>query len=186
MMEYMNLHFALDNQRAAAADSGKEGPRVLILGPDNAGKTSLTKLLAAYATRTGQQPVVVNLDNREGVLSLPGTVSAAAFKSVLDVEDVGGWGNTPMSGPSLVPVKLPLVYSYALPSAEENSKMYKAVVSRLGLAVQGRIQEDRDARAGGCVVDTPGVISQGKNGFDVISHIISDFSSMSTNFHPHS
>ena len=175
MASYANVHFALEKLRQQATVSGKEGPRVMIVGPENAGKTSLVKILTGYATRIGRQPVVVNLDSREGMLSIPGTLSAAAFGSLVDVEE--GWGSSPTSGPSAVPVKLPLVYYYGRPSPEaENGKMFKPVVTRLALAVMSRVTEDGEAREAGCLLDTPGVISQGKGGYDIIQHAVAEFS----------
>lgn len=176
MVNYANTHFALEKLRQQASVTGREGPRVLIVGPENAGKTSLVKMLTGYATRIGRQPVVVNLDSREGLLSVPGSLSAAAFGSIVDVEE--GWGSSPTSGPSPVPVKLPLVYYYGLPSPEANSKMFKPIVTRLALAVMSRLQEDGEAREAGCLIDTPGVISQGKGGYDIIQHVVAEFSSM--------
>ncbi len=178
MVNYANTHFGLEKLRQQASVEGKEGPRVLVVGPENAGKTSLVKILTSYATRIGRQPVVVNLDSREGMMSVPGSLSAAAFRSIVDVEE--GWGSSPMSGPSPVPVKLPLVYYYGLPSPEGNSKMFKPVVTRLALAVMSRLQEDGEAREAGCLIDTPGIISQGKGGYDIIQHVVAEFSSMSS------
>ncbi|EDN03000.1 conserved hypothetical protein [Histoplasma mississippiense (nom. inval.)] len=114
MAEYVNIHGALETMREEAKASGREGPRVLILGAEDAGKTSLAKILTGYATKRGRQPVVVNLDPSEGMLSVPGSLTATAFQSMIDVEE--GWGSSPMSGPSPIPVKLPLVYFYGLPS----------------------------------------------------------------------
>jgi polyribonucleotide 5'-hydroxyl-kinase len=62
MMDYANVHFALETMREEAQSIGKDGPRVLLLGPENAGKTSVAKILTAYATKIGRQPLVVNLD----------------------------------------------------------------------------------------------------------------------------
>lgn len=174
MVNYANMHFALEKLRQQAGANGREGPRVLIVGPENAGKTSLVKILTGYATRIGRQPVVVNLDSREGMLSVPGSLSAAAYGSIVDVEE--GWGSSPTSGPSPVPVKLPLVYYYGLPSPEGNSKMFKPIATRLALAVMSRLQEDGEAREAGCLIDTPGVISQGKGGYDIIQHVVAEFS----------
>ena len=148
---------------------------MLVVGPENAGKTSLVKLLIAYATRSGRQPVAVNLDTKEGMLTIPGTLSAAALSSIVDVEE--GWGSSPTNGPSQVPVKLPLVYYYGQANPEDNSHIFKSIVTRLALSVMSRIQEDAEAREAGCIVDTPGVISQGKGGYEIISHIISEFAS---------
>ncbi|ATZ55803.1 Bcclp1 [Botrytis cinerea B05.10] len=173
MISYINTHFALENLRSDAKKAGQDGPRVLIVGPNNTGKTSLAKLLTAYAVRMGRQPIVVNTDSREGMLSIPGSLTAAAFKSIVDVEE--GWGSSSTSGPSPVPVKLPLCYYYGLPSPEDNVKLFKPVVTRLALAATSRLQDDAVCRETGMIIDTPGVISQGKGGYDLISHIVSEF-----------
>lgn len=174
MITYANLHYALERLRDQAFLDGREGPRVLVLGPENAGKTSLVKLLTSYATRSGRQPVVVNLDSREGMLSVPGTLSAATFPSIIDVEQ--GWGSSPTNGPNQVPVKLPLVYHYGLASPEENPQFFKPILTRLALSVMSKLQVDAEIREAGCIIDTPGVISQGKHSYDIIQHIVSEFS----------
>ena len=175
MISYANLHFALEKIRDDNCLNGRDGPRVLVVGPENAGKTSLVKLLTAYATRSGRQPVTVNLDTKEGMLTIPGTLSAAVFSSIIDMEE--GWGSSPTNGPSQVPVKLPLVYYYGQANPEDNTQIFKPTVTRLALSVMSRLQEDAEARETGCIVDTPGVISQGKGGYEIISHIVSEFSS---------
>jgi len=107
-------------------------------------------------------------------LSIPGTLTATPFSSIVDVEE--GWGSSPTSGPSPVPVKLPLVYYYGLPSPEDNTKLYKPVVTRLALAAMSRWKDDEGLREAGMLIDTPGVISQGKGGYELIGHIVSEFS----------
>ena len=178
MVEYANVHFALETLRQEAKATGKDGPRVLILGPENAGKTSVARILTAYATKTERQPLVVNLDPAEGMLSVPGTLTASAFRTMIDVEE--GWGSSPMSGPSPVPVKLPLVYFYPIQNPlEAEGAVYRPVVSRLALSVTARMAEDEDVRETGIIVDTPGVLSQGKPGsLEMINHIVTEFSSM--------
>lgn len=177
MVEYANVHFALEGLRAEAKASGRDGPRVLILGPEDAGKTSLSKILTAYAVKVGREPIVVNLDPTEGMLSVPGTVSATAFRAMLDVEE--GWGSSPMSGPSAVPVKLPLVYFYPMVNPlEAEGSVFRPIVSRLALSVMGRMAEDEDAKETGIIVDTPGILSQSRAGaLEMINHIVTEFSS---------
>ncbi|KAJ5098359.1 mRNA cleavage and polyadenylation factor clp1 [Penicillium argentinense] len=175
MVEYANAHFALETIRQEAHGSGKDGPRVLLLGPEDAGKTSLAKILTAYATKSGRQPIVVNLDPTEGMLSVPGTITATAFRTMLNIEE--GWGSSPMSGPSPVPVKLPLVYGYPHPSPlDANGSVYRPLVSRLAVSVTGRMAEDEDSRETGIIVDTPGILSSGKPGTtELINHIVTEF-----------
>ncbi|KAJ9222769.1 protein clp1 [Paecilomyces variotii] len=176
MVEYANVHFALETMRQEAKAAGKDGPRVLILGPENAGKTSLAKILTSYATKAGRQPIVVNLDPAEGMLSVPGTLTATAFRTMIDIEE--GWGSSPISGPSPIPVKLPLVYFYPMQNPlDADGSIYKPILSRLALSVTGRMAEDDDARESGIIVDTPGILSQGKpGGIEMINHIVTEFS----------
>ena len=176
MVEYANVHFALETMREEAQAISKDGPRVLLLGSENSGKTTLAKILTSYATKIGRQPLVVNLDPTEGMLGVPGTLTATAFRTILDVED--GWGSSPMSGPSPVPVKLPLVYSYPMPNPlDGEGAVYKPIVSRLALSVTGRMAEDEDARETGIIVDTPGILGSDKpSSMDLINHIVTEFS----------
>lgn len=174
MTSYVNLHLALEKYRDDASAQGRDGPRVLVLGPENAGKTSLVKLLSAYATRAGRQPVAVNLDTKESMLSIPGSLSATTFSSIIDVEE--GWGSSPTNGPTQVPVKLPLVYYLGLANPEDNTSVYKPIMTRLALSVMNRLQDDKEAKVTGSIIDTPGVISQGKGGYEVIQHSVSEFS----------
>ena len=174
MTSYVNLHFALESLRQSSALHKRDGPRLLIVGPPNSGKTSLAKILAAYAAKVGSLPVVVNTDNKEGMLSLPGTVSAMAVGGLLDVEEHGGWGSSPTSGPSAVGAKLPLVYYWG---GEGYGEGYRKVAARLAVAVGARLSHDTEASAGGLLVDTAGAIAHDKAGYEVISHLASEFRS---------
>lgn len=118
--------------------------------------------------------MVVNLDPRQGMLSVPGSFSAAAYSSIVDIEE--GWGSSPISGPSPIPVKMPLVYHYGLKDPEEG-KVFKPLVTRMALAVTSRLEEDKASKQAGFIIDSSGTISQGKNGvYEIIEHIVSEFS----------
>ena len=65
MMSYANLHFTLEKLRQHAEDTQSNGPRVLILGSEDAGKTSLAKILTGYAVRQGRRPILVGLDPKQ-------------------------------------------------------------------------------------------------------------------------
>ena len=180
MQEYINVHFALESLREQARIYGREGPRVLLLGPEDAGKSTLAKILTGYGVRAARSPILANLDVTEGVMSLPGTMTATVFKTLSDVEE--GWGTAPMSGPNgSVPVKLPLVYYYGSSQPDQkDGKVFRAQVSRLALAVQGRLSQDPEARSSGMLIDTPGSLTTTKSGnttnYDIISHIVSEMS----------
>ena len=83
MRAYANLLLAFEQMRVKALQEQRGSPsldlsdeipvippRVLLLGPDNAGKTTACKILINYTVRTGQgwTPMLVNVD--------PGEVSA--------------------------------------------------------------------------------------------------------------
>lgn len=178
MVSTYNAHFAIEEMRDAVRNaSGSIGPRVLVVGPDDAGKTTLIRTLTAYAVKMDRQPTVVNLNPREAILSVPGSLSATTFSDILDVEETGGWGSSPISGPAAVPVKMPLVYYYGCRAPDDNKANYKALITRLALAVTSRMQEDEEVRRAGCFIDTPGSISVGKAGtYEFLSHIVSEFS----------
>jgi hypothetical protein len=80
MAAYANVHIAFEQMRVRAlrivhgspaseddANANAEPPRVLVLGPENSGKTTVCKILTNYAVRAGQNwsPVLVNVDPSE-------------------------------------------------------------------------------------------------------------------------
>ncbi len=171
MVSYLNLHFALQQRR------GVRGPRVLVCGPSSSGKTSLAKTLVAYSTKMGGQPLLVSLDPREGMLSLPGTLSAAVFGTIMDLEDPEGGigvGDTPSSGPSAIPVKLPLVYYMGKERAEEDLHLWKELAARLGSAVKRKLVDDAAVRSAGVIIDSPAV-DTGNDGLEILTHAVREF-----------
>lgn len=80
MMTYANLHLAFEQMRIRArraqqgsspppgsVETSNDPPRVLVIGPENSGKTTVCKIIANYAVRAGQRwsPILVNLDPGE-------------------------------------------------------------------------------------------------------------------------
>lgn len=175
MTQYVNSHFGLEALRRQARSAGQLGPRVLVVGSDNAGKSSLVKILTGHAIKAGRQPCVVNLDPEQGLLTPPGGFSITSFGSIVDVEE--GWGSSPISGPTALPVKMPLVYHFGCRQPMDQEKLFKALVTRMAIPVLSRMGEDDEVKEAGCIIDTPGSLAQGKgNGYDLISHIVSEFS----------
>ncbi|KAM3512390.1 hypothetical protein MY11210_003956 [Beauveria gryllotalpidicola] len=173
---HLNLHAQLAEMRRAAGRAGREGPRVLVAGGRATGKTTLVRTLASYATRQGAQPLVVNADPGEGMLSLAGTLSAGVFATVMDPLAADGWGGTPTSGPSTVPVKLPLVYYYGRESAEADPEVYKRLFGRLADGVSAKLSEDPDVKAAGVLVDSMGVDAGSARGLELLAHIVDELS----------
>jgi polyribonucleotide 5'-hydroxyl-kinase len=179
MVSYLNLHMKLEGLRAAAQSARQMGPRVLVAGPPNAGKTSLVRMLTGYATRMNRQPLVVNTGVREGMLALPGTLSAAVFATIIDLTTE--WGGTPSSGPSAVPVKLPLAYYYGHAQPDDNLRLYKQLCSTLSVAATSRLAEDPEVKTAGMLIDTVGIggssgAAKGGSNYDLLAHIVAEFS----------
>jgi polyribonucleotide 5'-hydroxyl-kinase len=80
MAAYANLHIAFEQMRVRSLrdlrgspvpdyerDKPIDPPRVLVLGPENSGKTTICKLLINYAVRAGQgwSPLLINTDPAE-------------------------------------------------------------------------------------------------------------------------
>ena len=175
VVQYANVHFALENLREESKSKGVAGPRVLVLGPEDSGKTSLVKFLSAYAMKNGRQPMVVNLDPQEGLLSPPGSLTITTFGNILDVEE--GWGSSPISGPTALPVQMPLCYHFGCKNPGDNDRLFRPLITRMALAATSRLEADVEAKASGCIIDTAGSISSAKSGgYELIQHIVSEFS----------
>ncbi|SPN99689.1 related to cleavage/polyadenylation factor IA subunit [Cephalotrichum gorgonifer] len=169
-----NAHFKLHAERRSAV--GTHGPRVLVVGPPSCGKTTLARTLAAYATRMDGQPLVVNLNPDEGMLTLPGTLSAAVFASMMDVEARQGWGAAPASGPGSIPPKVPLVHFFGRQAPGEDPGFYRDMVTAMADSVSARLSEDETVKRTGLIIDTAGVVEGSKDDLELLSHIISEFS----------
>ncbi|KAK1775950.1 Pre-mRNA cleavage complex II protein Clp1-domain-containing protein [Copromyces sp. CBS 386.78] len=195
MASYINLHFGLqDHERATAAQPQyppphqqgrqggggprpKPGPRVLVCGPYCVGKTSLVKYLGALATRMGSQPLVANLNPTDGLLSLPGTLSAAVFGTLMDVEEpAGGFGvsSTPISGPSQT-VKNPLAFYFGREKAGEDVDTWRQMTERLAVLCMRKFERNRDVRVAGLLVDTAPVEAGDKEGQELLGWAVRQF-----------
>ncbi|KAK0637068.1 Pre-mRNA cleavage complex II protein Clp1-domain-containing protein [Bombardia bombarda] len=184
---FVNLHFALQERRAAvqkaapvtgAAGKSPQGPRVMICGPDGTGKTTLARTLTALAQRMGSQPLLANVSPEEGLLSLPGTMSAAVYGNIMDVEEPsGGLGvrNTPTSGPSAVPVKLPMVYYFGREKVEDDVPLWRALVSRLASSVRAKINAVDKVRSSDLIIDTPAFDPTKSGDMDLLAHVVNEF-----------
>ena len=62
MSSIINVHFALQKLREDAVYKDIVGPRVMIVGPSDVGKTALAKILVNYAARNRNFPVLCDLD----------------------------------------------------------------------------------------------------------------------------
>lgn len=175
-VEWLNVHGMLETLRdqATAAGIQGEGPRVLVVGPDAVGKSSLVRSLAAWGVKVGRTPTVLNLDPREGLITPAGSLTALTSSSQTEVES--GYGMAPVSGPTAAPVKTPLVYSWPYASPTEKPDAFKALLTHAALHVTGKLEANQDAKRSGLIVDTPCSLNDPKSNYDILGHLISEFS----------
>ena len=174
-MRWMNVHGMLESSRETAKQGvTDEGPRVLVVGPESSGKTSLIRSLATRAVKMGRTPTVVNFDTREGLLAPPGTFTAVTLGSQIDVEH--GYGIAPISGATTTPVQTPLVYHVPYANPNERAEVSKALITRTALIVMNRLEEDPRAKQSGILIDTPSSFNDPKTNYDLLNHVISEFS----------
>jgi len=116
---------------------------VILVGPMDSGKTSVSKILLAYATRRGHQPTFVDLDVGQGSISVPGVISAAPVDRPADMEEG-------------LSTNVPVVYFYGHTSLDANTHLYRLQMGYLASAIDMRHSVNADARASGVVINTCG------------------------------
>lgn len=161
MDQYLALSFSLEQLRRQGVQ-----PRVAIFGPKDSGKTCLAKTLVSNAVKLGRTPMVVNLNPAEGVYTVPGALSAVAVNDILDVEI--GWGQSIVSGASLLHPVQPTVAYYGYDNIDANSEYYAMCVSKVAWWANSRLADDKEVGDSGLVVDTPALSNKNQGLVDEI------------------
>ncbi|KAF8447839.1 hypothetical protein L210DRAFT_3715673 [Boletus edulis BED1] len=173
MSTYANVHFVFEQMRVRALrdlhgspPSDDDPPRVLILGPENSGKTSISKILTNYTVRAAQNwsPLLVNLDPAQGAWTIPGTISAAVVRSPIGTASPANpLGSAATSAPTALASNalIPLTYWYGNPDTKSNPQLLDRLVRNLGVHVIERHDMDPQARVSGLIIDTPSSFASG-------------------------
>ncbi|CAM9902175.1 unnamed protein product, partial [Chrysoparadoxa australica] len=167
MVAYANTHAQLEARRDSALAALVEGrrahgPRVLVAGPVDSGKSTLCKILTAYAVRLGRCPLEVDLDVGQGEITVPGAIAACSHdSSTLAVDQRHSY-------------TAPLAFFYGHTSVDENPEYFKHLISRAAVCVNERAQQDQDTNASGVIINTGGYIAG--LGFKMLCHAIAEFS----------
>uniref|UniRef100_A0A8C9UDV8 Cleavage factor polyribonucleotide kinase subunit 1 n=1 Tax=Serinus canaria TaxID=9135 RepID=A0A8C9UDV8_SERCA len=160
MLLYLNTHTALEQMRRQAEREDERGPRVMVVGPTDVGKTTVCRLLLNYAVRLGRRPTFVELDVGQGSVSIPGTMGALYIERPADVEE----------GFSL---QAPLVYHFGSTTPGTNIKLYNKITSCLADVFNQRCEVNRRASVSGCVINTCGWVKS--SGYQALVHAASAF-----------
>ncbi|KAH0890904.1 hypothetical protein HID58_053333 [Brassica napus] len=166
MVSYVNVHAILDARRRFAkaftsTDSEPpQGPRVIVVGPTDSGKSTLTKMLISWAAKQGWKPTFVDLDVGQGSITIPGSIAATPIEMPLD----------PVEG---FPLDMALVYYYGHTTPANNVELYKTMVKELAQVLERQFLGNPESRAAGMVINTMGWIDG--IGYELLLHAIETF-----------
>jgi polyribonucleotide 5'-hydroxyl-kinase len=191
---YVNTHAqleALRDQAAASVSSSSsssdaaaaaQGPRVLICGGKDSGKTSLAKVLTAYACKLGRTPILVDLDPADNMLSVPGTIAACPMNvNALTVESYATTGLPPATaspvvlwhGTAQVPPlqQLDLFQQQVDALADKINRRLDYSSSNNNATDNGGDQQNQLERTSGIIVNTNAYLIQDE-GYPLLLHTI--------------
>ncbi|XP_071711547.1 protein CLP1 homolog [Rutidosis leptorrhynchoides] len=165
MISYVNVHAVLEGRRnrakAAAGDAdASQGPRVIVVGPTDSGKSTLSRMLLSWAAKQGWKPTFVDLDVGQGSITIPGCVAASPIEMPID----------PVEG---IPLEMPLVYYYGHNTPTVNADLYRVLVKELAQILERQFAGNAESRAAGMVINTMGFIDG--LGYDLLLHAIDTF-----------
>ncbi|KAL3498669.1 hypothetical protein ACH5RR_041401 [Cinchona calisaya] len=165
MISYVNVHAVLEGRRnqakASPSDSdASQGPRVIVVGPTDSGKSTLSRMLLSWAAKQGWKPTFVDLDIGQGSITIPGCIAATPIEMPID----------PVEG---IPLEVPLVYFHGHPTPSANVDLYKVFVKELAQSIDKQFSGNAESRAAGMVINTMGWIDG--VGYDLLLHAIDAF-----------
>ncbi|XP_066911725.1 protein CLP1 homolog [Clytia hemisphaerica] len=162
MVVYLNVHTAIEQIRQKVEKEGKNtiGPRVMICGPVDVGKSTLSRILLNYAVRMGRRPLFVDLDVGQGSIAVPGTMGALLVDRPADAEE--GFSS-----------QTPLVFNFGEVSPGESVKFHDNLVAQLATAVFKHFDQNPKAATSGCIINTCGWVTGG--GFKILLNVVEEF-----------
>ncbi|KAG9087418.1 Cleavage polyadenylation factor subunit clp1 [Ceratobasidium sp. 370] len=169
MVPLINIHTAFEQMRVQAhraltagqsETSKSRPPRVLVLGPENSGKTSACKTWCNYAVRGGRGwcPTLINLDVAEGGWTIPGTISACPLSAAIPTcTPANPFGATATSAPTALSSSalLPIVYWFGHTEIKRNRQLIEKLIHNLADNVKQKFKQDHTLNASGFIIDSP-------------------------------
>ncbi|TXG58551.1 hypothetical protein EZV62_016380 [Acer yangbiense] len=167
MVSYVNVHAILEGRRRRARASASkdsdtsQGPRVIVVGPTDSGKSTLSRMLLSWAAKQGWKPTFVDLDIGQGSITAPGCIAATPIEMPID----------PVEG---IPLEMPLVYFFGHATPSNNVDLYRVFVKELAQTLEKQYTGNAESRAAGMVINTMGWIEG--VGYELLLHAIDTFS----------
>lgn len=147
MRDFLDAHEELERRRAAAARSGSAeafGPRVVVCGATDSGKSSLCRILLNYALKRGWKPLQVDVDVGQNGITIPGCVAATTLEHPLSSAQGAQDGRQPVA------------FFLGDESPQNKMDLYRRLVSKLGQVVRHRMRVHEPTRHAGFVANTCG------------------------------
>lgn len=166
MVSYVNVNAVLEGRRNHAKASpskdsdASQGPRVIVVGPTDSGKSTLSRMLLSWAAKLGWKPTFVDLDIGQGAITIPGCIAATPIELPID----------PVEG---IPLEMPLVYFFGHATPSNNVELYKVLVKELAQMLERQFNGNAESRAAGMVINTMGWIEG--VGYELLLHAIDTF-----------
>lgn len=157
---YLNVHGMLEQLRQKADVDKTRGPRIMVTGLPDVGKSTLCRMLVNWAARLGRTPILVDLDVGQNQISLPGTIASMVIRRPASVED--GFR-----------IEMPLVFHYGYKTPSENIGLYNEIVASMAMYVNIRSENVEKSLISGVVVNTCGYIRQ--EGYESFKHVAKTF-----------
>jgi len=167
MMSYLNTHMAIEQMRCRIEKEGGTEPRVMIVGPPDVGKTTLSKILINYAVKHGRTPMFVDINPNEGTVTIPSTLTATVIDKPIDIEEQL----------SVLPAKssmAPLTYFFGYLQSTDKLKLYNKLLTKLSETIQKKMDKDSIVKYSGLIISTPNNLSNNSN-WDTFTSIIEKF-----------
>ncbi|KAG2307993.1 hypothetical protein Bca52824_027741 [Brassica carinata] len=165
MMSYLNVHNSLQVQRHRVTSSTRDyvssqGPRVIIIGDTDSGKSTLAKMLLSWAAKDGCKPTFVDLNIGQSSITIPGTIAATSVEMPMD----------PVEG---LPLHKALVHYFGHTTPTNNIRLYKYLVEELARELDEEFARNAESRRSGMVIDTMGWTNG--LGYQLLLHAIKTF-----------
>lgn len=169
MSTYLFAHGTINRIRNECVRDRRLGPRILVSGGANSGKTTLCKILLNYALKCGWRPILCELDVTNNNLFLPGCISAASYYQ-------NRWDTA-------------LSYFFGHTNISTHSILFKSLLSEMASAVRQRQEKElqyckenfkdsyspsKNMYASGCIIDFPPLLDLNMSE-DIMNHIIDVF-----------
>ncbi len=162
MVSYLNVHVVLEARRAKAKqDKTLYGPKVLVAGGCDVGKSTLARILLSYGARVGSAVTFADIDVGQNSITVPGALAAVHVSKPFDVETGLGAG------------KAPLTYFFGHTSPSANLTLYRKQMDAVAAELSRHLASKPEARASGIVVNTCGWTDG--DGYELLLHAIRAF-----------